>query len=67
MVSLTACIVNPIIAVAVALLAVNKWLQGFVCRIDVHWWVFAITGILAILIALAAISIQVVGPPWLTL
>jgi putative ABC transport system permease protein len=49
-----------VIAVPVALIAVNKWLQGFVYRIDVHWWVFAITGIVAILVALAAISIQVV-------
>jgi putative ABC transport system permease protein len=49
-----------VVAVPISLLAVNKWLQGFVYRIDVHWWVFAITGLVAILIALAAISIQVV-------
>jgi len=36
------------------------WLQGFAYRIAIEWWVFAVAGGLAILIALLTISFQAV-------
>ncbi|HMR91399.1 MAG TPA: ABC transporter permease [Chitinophagaceae bacterium] len=34
----------------------NNWLQKFAYRITLDWWIFAIAGIVAVLIALAAVS-----------
>ncbi|MGH7455150.1 MAG: ABC transporter permease, partial [bacterium] len=38
--------------------AMNEWLQNFAYRIDISWWVFALSGGLALLIALLTISVQ---------
>jgi putative ABC transport system permease protein len=38
----------------------NKWLQDFTYRVEVSWWVFAIAGSLAVLIALLTVSIQAI-------
>jgi putative ABC transport system permease protein len=47
-----------VIASPIAWYAMNKWLQDFVYRIDVQWWVFALTGVIAVLIAFITISFQ---------
>jgi putative ABC transport system permease protein len=36
----------------------EKWLQGFAYRVPLHWWVFALAGLLAIVIAFITISFQ---------
>jgi putative ABC transport system permease protein len=36
--------------------AMNKWLQTFAYHIDIQWWIFALAGILALLIAFVTIS-----------
>lgn len=36
----------------------NAWLQNFAYRISIGWWVFALSGGLALLIALLTISVQ---------
>jgi putative ABC transport system permease protein len=36
----------------------NKWLQDFAYRIEIGWWMFAVAGIFAILIAFATISLH---------
>ncbi|MGZ3944406.1 MAG: ABC transporter permease [Mucilaginibacter sp.] len=36
----------------------NKWLQGFAYRQDMQWWILAIAGAVAILIAFVTISFQ---------
>jgi putative ABC transport system permease protein len=36
----------------------NNWLQGFAYRIDLSWWIFALAGLIAIVIALLTISSQ---------
>jgi putative ABC transport system permease protein len=36
----------------------NLWLQGYAARISISWWIFAITGAGAILIALATAGSQ---------
>jgi ABC-type antimicrobial peptide transport system permease subunit len=51
---------SVIIAFPIAWLAMSKWLENFAFRIDIAWWVFAIAGILATLIALSTISIQTI-------
>lgn len=51
-------IISCVIAFPAAWLALNKWLQSYQYRINVHWWVFAVAGILAIIIAVATVSFQ---------
>ncbi|WPU91071.1 ABC transporter permease [Mucilaginibacter sabulilitoris] len=36
----------------------SKWLQGFAYRIDISWWVLALAGIIALLIAIITVSFQ---------
>ena len=53
-------LISAIIAFPLAWWFMNNWLKDFAYRIDIHWWVFAVAGILAMLIALVTISIQAV-------
>jgi putative ABC transport system permease protein len=48
------------IATPIAWYAMNKWLQDFVYRATIQWWIFAIAGIAAVFIALATISFQAI-------
>jgi putative ABC transport system permease protein len=50
--------ISCMIAFPVAWWAIAKWLQNYQYRITMHWWVFAIAGVLAMLIALATVSFQ---------
>jgi len=50
--------ISAFVAFPVAWWAMNSWLQAFVYRINVEWWVFALSGALALLIALCTISFQ---------
>jgi putative ABC transport system permease protein len=36
----------------------NRWLQDFVYRVNIDWWVFALAGVSAIVIALVTVSFQ---------
>jgi len=47
-----------ILASPLAWWAMHAWLQNFAFHIDVSWWVFALAGILALLIALLTVSYQ---------
>ncbi|HEY2721552.1 MAG TPA: hypothetical protein VGI82_07495, partial [Chitinophagaceae bacterium] len=47
-----------VIAIPLAWWFMNKWLQNYAYRVDVAWWVFAITGAFIILIAMITISFQ---------
>jgi putative ABC transport system permease protein len=49
-----------LIATPIAWLGMNKWLQDFAYRITINWWVFALAGILALLIAIATVSFQAI-------
>ncbi|MCI0695558.1 ABC transporter permease [candidate division KSB1 bacterium] len=53
-------LVANVIAWPVAYFAMNKWLQSFAYRIDIGWWVFALAGGLALLIALITVSTQAI-------
>ena len=47
-----------VIAVPVIALAMNSWLQAFAYRINIIWWIYAVAGALAILIAMITVGIQ---------
>ncbi|MEP7142387.1 MAG: ABC transporter permease [Ferruginibacter sp.] len=49
-----------IIASPVTWYFMHQWLQDFAYRVSIGWWVFAATGIIAVLIALLTVSIQAV-------
>jgi putative ABC transport system permease protein len=38
----------------------NQWLQNFAYRIEMSWWMFALAGSLALVIALLTVSWQAV-------
>jgi len=46
------------LAIPIAWLLMNRWLNNFAFRIDIEWWVFALVGIAAISIALLTVSFQ---------
>jgi ABC-type antimicrobial peptide transport system permease subunit len=47
-----------IIAFPVAWWFMHSWLQGYTYRTTIQWWMFALTGALALLIALITVSFQ---------
>ena len=47
-----------VIAIPIAWYTMNNWLQAFAYRISIGWWVFAVAGLIAILIAFITISFQ---------
>jgi putative ABC transport system permease protein len=47
-----------LIASPIAWWTMNKWLQDFAYKIPIGWWMFAIAGIIVVLIALVTISFQ---------
>jgi ABC-type antimicrobial peptide transport system permease subunit len=49
-----------LIATPLAWYFMNKWLQDYAYRIDISWWLFAVGGLVAIIIALATISFQAI-------
>jgi putative ABC transport system permease protein len=40
--------------------ATSRWLAGFAYRIDLSWWVFALSGVLAVLVAFLTVSFQAI-------
>ncbi|MGY4536354.1 putative ABC transport system permease protein [Mucilaginibacter sp. UYNi724] len=49
-----------LIASPLAWYFMHKWLQDFAYRIEIQWWVYAVSGILAMIVALATISFQAI-------
>jgi putative ABC transport system permease protein len=47
-----------IIATPLAWYIMNNWLQDFAYRINISWWMFCMSGVIAILIALITVSFQ---------
>jgi putative ABC transport system permease protein len=47
-----------VVACPIAWWAMNKWLQDFVYKTDINWWIFAGAGVTVIVIALATVSFQ---------
>lgn len=51
-------LISVVIASPIAGYFMNIWLQDFAYRVDISWWIFAVAGILAILIALLTVGYQ---------
>ncbi|AEE51754.1 ABC transporter permease [Haliscomenobacter hydrossis] len=51
-------VIAILVASPLAWYAMNQWLQGFAYRIELQWWMFALTGLLAVGIAFLTISVQ---------
>lgn len=51
-------VISFCIACPVAYFIVSRWLEGFQERTDMSWWVFALVGILVLLVALLTVSYQ---------
>jgi len=51
-------IVSIVIAIPLAWYAANQWLEGFAYKTTISWWIFALAGGSAILIALLTVSFQ---------
>jgi putative ABC transport system permease protein len=47
-----------VLATPIAYYAMNTWLEGFAYKTQLSWWIFALAGIMALLIALVTISFQ---------
>ncbi|MGK6350424.1 ABC transporter permease [Parapedobacter sp. DT-150] len=53
-------LIAVLVASPIAWWAMNKWLEDFAYRIDIQWWMFALAGFAAVMIALATVSWQAV-------
>ncbi len=40
--------------------AMNNWLEDFAYRVDIQWWMFALAGLAAVMIALLTVSWQAI-------
>jgi len=49
-----------LIATPVSWWAMDKWLQEFSYRISISWWMFALAGFIAVMIALITVSFQAI-------
>jgi putative ABC transport system permease protein len=49
-----------IIAIPMAWWAMDKWLQDFAYRIEISWWIFALTGVFSLVITLLTVSYQAI-------
>jgi putative ABC transport system permease protein len=57
---ITLVFIAILIAIPVAWFAMHTWLQAYAYRIGLSWWVFALAGVLAIVIAFITISFQTI-------
>jgi putative ABC transport system permease protein len=53
-------VVAIVVSIPLAWWAANKWLETFVYRIQITWWLFGLAALIVILIALITISIQTI-------
>jgi len=51
-------IIAFVIATPVAWYAMNKWIQGYAYKTELSWWIFGLSGIIALGIALLTVSWQ---------
>jgi putative ABC transport system permease protein len=49
-----------LVAVPLSWWAMNNWIQNFAYRVQIHWWVFALAGGTAVVVALLTVSFQAV-------
>jgi len=47
-----------VIATPVAWWGMREWLQGFAYQVGIQWWIFPVTGLFVILVALLTVGFQ---------
>lgn len=47
-----------VVAIPIAWLVIGKWLENYSYHINIQWWVFALSGIMAVIIACITVSAQ---------
>jgi ABC-type antimicrobial peptide transport system permease subunit len=53
-------LISFVIAAGIAWYAMTGWLEQYPYRVSIQWWVFALSGIIAILITLLTVSYQAI-------
>jgi putative ABC transport system permease protein len=53
-------LIAVVLASPIAYYFMDKWLNGFAYKINIEWWIFALAGALAILIAFLTVSYQAI-------
>ncbi|WP_161596775.1 ABC transporter permease [Chitinophaga vietnamensis] len=53
-------VIALLIAAPIAWWGMSKWLQNFVYRIAIEWWMFALSGVVVIIIAMLTVGFQAV-------
>jgi len=53
-------LIAAVIAFPVSWWAMNNWLEDFAYRVNIQWWVFAVAGLAALVIALGTVSFQAI-------
>jgi putative ABC transport system permease protein len=53
-------IVAALVAFPIAWWGLHKWLQDFVFRIGIAWWIFILAGVVTALVAFVTISLQAI-------
>ncbi|HEY5967203.1 MAG TPA: ABC transporter permease [Chitinophagaceae bacterium] len=53
-------LLGTLLATPVGYHAMNKWLQSFAYRIDLHWWMFGVAVLTAVIIALLTVGSQAI-------
>jgi len=53
-------IISFVIASPIAWYAMNQWLQTYTYRVSVEWWVFALTALVSVIIAIVTVSFQAI-------
>lgn len=51
-------VIAIVIGTPIAIYAMSEWLKNFEYREDLSWWVFAVSGLIAMIIAIATVSFQ---------
>jgi putative ABC transport system permease protein len=50
--------IAALIAFPIAWFSMNKWLQDFAYRIEISWWIFILSGMIALLITICTVGFQ---------
>jgi len=51
-------LIAVVLASPLAWYCMHEWLNGFAYRITIHWWIFALAGVFALLITFFTVSYQ---------
>lgn len=53
-------IISVVIASPIAYYFMNQWLKDFAYQVTIEWWIFALTGLVAVFVALLTVSYQAI-------